>query len=68
MVPRTKSGIRGTKQDRDREVGGDLKCSPEARGPGKKGQWDGCRGTVELKTEGWSPGELEYKGRKDKEA
>lgn len=39
-MPWAKSGIRGTKRkegQRDKEVGGDLKCSPEARGLGKKG-------------------------------
>lgn len=34
------------RQRQERQRSRDLKCSPEAKGLGKKGRWDSCRGVV----------------------
>lgn len=49
---RAKSDSRGAKPEcrgeteTERQRSRDLKCSPEAKGLGKKGRWDSCRGVV----------------------
>lgn len=66
---RAKSDSRGAKPEcrgeteTERQRSRDLKCSPEAKGLGKKGRWDSCRGGGQGQ-QGKRGGGWEHKGRR----
>lgn len=51
------------RQRQERQRSRDLKCSPEAKGLGKKGRWDSCRGGGQGQ-QGKRGGGWEHKGRR----